>query len=185
MRKLKELKTIAPLLLIISACFLLAYALSFFVPFRQIFTPILGGIYSQEYTMVYSFYGGSAQSAKCTQYSKNSLEEPNAIMLDNPQNLELVGDAKVRVYLLVTCGDAVGRSWRIKVNNYTVYEGKECFDEWSYLDLSFPSSYLHQKNNGVSLECDPTSSGTFYIGLGKMSDGSIEFFKTTYSLKAK
>jgi hypothetical protein len=169
--------------LIIAICLVLVYILSFFAPSKQIFVRIIGGIFpTQGYTMVYSFNGGSAQSAKCTQFSKGLLTEPDAIIISNPQNLELVGNATLRIYLLVTCENAVDRNWKIKVNNYIIYESKGCFGEWNYLDLSFPSSYLHQQNNEVSLECNSTSSGYYYINMGKTSEGNKEFFKTTYTI---
>jgi hypothetical protein len=172
------------IILVVAVCFMAVYILSFSLPYGNILTTITGGVSPTEgYLAEYNFLGGYAQSIKCTSQSKGILKEPNAILIDTLSNTRLVGDVKLRVYLLVTCGDAVGKKWRVKVNDNIVYESEECFSDWHYVDVQFPSDYLHQQSNEVSLECDPTSSGSFYISMGKKSEGNTEFFKTVYSLK--
>jgi hypothetical protein len=176
---------ISSFVLILAVCFILVYALSSFSPQgKKSIEKIIGAIYPElEQTMIYSFYGGSAQSAKCTPSTKSTLTEPNAIFIDKPKESKLVGNVTLKVHMMVTCENTEGRKWRLKVNDNTVYESDRCFLGWDDVDVSFPSDYLHDGNNKVSLECDPTSQGSFYIGLGKTSEGDKEFFRTVYYLK--
>lgn len=178
------LRDVKILLLLIFACFILAYLLAQLPPVGKVLTRIIATIaQTEDRYMVHNFFGGSAQSTKCTPESKSVLNEPKAIFIDIPENGKLVGNVSLRVYLLVTCEDVLERKWRIKVNDITVTEDSRCFGKWTYIDLSFPASYLNPQYNKVSLECEPTNSGSFYIGLGKTSEGTTEFFRTTYSYK--
>jgi hypothetical protein len=180
---MKLSRSLAIFLIFLVLIFLLVYLLAHYFPVAGIWTRLIGTVLPiREHYLTYSLLGGYAQSMKCTQGSKGILTEPKAIFIND--DAELVGNATLRVYLLITCGDTLDRKWRIKVNDFTIIESSNCFSDWDYVDLSFPSNYLHSQYNSVTLECEPTTSGSFYINLGKASDGITEFFRTTYYVKS-
>jgi len=185
MRKIKMGTTIW--LVFILICLLIVIDISFFYSSRFIekneTKVIIGGVSplgEHVYITTDTFLGRSSQSIRCNQ-NGNSLTEENAIQIDMPEGSKLINNVDMDIFLLVTCGDPKERTWRIKVNGNKVHESWECFEDWKHLSINFDSSYLNKGSNSVSVECDPISSGSYYISFGKRSDSGTEFMKTTYT----